>query len=117
MSEIPGTLNIMNDISRLDDDLLLKEGIANETQAKFAATSFLEDDCDLHSGDSIVVTGETVTAGKIRMSDARAASTAKKTASKARKRRKKAATGARTKGTAKQKKRRAPGKSKKANKK
>jgi hypothetical protein len=75
MDEIPGTLNIMNDISRLDGDLLLKAGIQNETQAKFAATSFLEDDRDLHTNDSIVVTGQRVSAGKIRMSDARAGST------------------------------------------
>jgi hypothetical protein len=106
----------MNDISRLDGDLLLKAGIADETQAKFAATSFLEDDRDLHSGP-IVVTGNRVPGGKIRMSDARAASPAKKAASKARKRAKKAATGARTKGTTKQKKPRATKSSKKASKK
>jgi len=75
MSEFSGTLNIMNDISRLNGDLLLKVGFPDETQAKFAATSFLEEDCDLHTNDSIVVTGEKVSAGKIRMSDARAAST------------------------------------------
>ena len=75
MSEFSGTLNIMSDISRLDGDLLLKVGIPDETQAKFAATSFLEADRHLHSNDSIVVTGERVSAGKIRMSDARAAAT------------------------------------------
>jgi len=65
----------MNNISRLNGDLLLRAGIPDETQAKFAATSFLENDRDLHTNDSVVVTGETVSPGKIRMSDARAAST------------------------------------------
>jgi hypothetical protein len=73
MSEFSGILNIINDISSLDGDLLLKADIADEEQAKFAATNFLEDDRDLHTDDDIVVTGEKA-AGKIRMSDARAAS-------------------------------------------
>lgn len=69
----PGTLNIMNDISRLNNDLLLKAEVSDETQAKFAATTFLELDRNLHSGQTIIVTGKNDGAGKIRMSDARAA--------------------------------------------
>lgn len=116
MSEIPGTLNIMNDISRLDGDLLLKAGITDETQAKFAATTFLEVDCDLHSGNSIVVTGETVAPGKIRMSNARAASTEALIAADVSEHRKKAAFAPTTEGTTKRK-RRVRRKSKKSDKK
>jgi len=113
MSEIPGTLHIMNDISRLDGDLLLKAGIPDETQAKFAATSFLEDERDLHNNDSIVVTGKAAS-GKIRMSDARAALTDELISAMAVRSR---ATAPKVEGSTKRKKRRVQGKVKKSGKK
>ncbi|HEY5883834.1 MAG TPA: hypothetical protein VIT88_04065 [Pyrinomonadaceae bacterium] len=115
MSEFSGTLHIFNDISRLNGDVLLRTGIPDETQAKSAATSFLEEERDLHDGDPAVVTGVRASPGKIRMSNARAASTDEFVASGEGKQRKKAAFAAKTEGLPKRKKGRVRGKSKKSN--
>ncbi|HKS30619.1 MAG TPA: hypothetical protein VJS44_22525 [Pyrinomonadaceae bacterium] len=75
MADFPGRLTVINGQSSLDNNLLLRPGIPDATQAISAATQFLLKTKKLMSGQSIIVTGNKGTFGSISvivMTDARA---------------------------------------------
>jgi hypothetical protein len=76
MPDFTGRLTVINSQSSLDNDLLLRAGIADPTQAIFAATQFLLKTKHLVSGQTIVVTGDRGSFGAVSiivMTDAQAA--------------------------------------------
>ena len=75
MPEFPGRLIVINGQSNLDNDLLVRAGFPDATQAIAAATQFLLKTRKLLSGQSIIVTGNKGSFGDISvivMTDARA---------------------------------------------
>lgn len=75
MADFSGRLTVINSQSSLDNDLLLRAGIPDATQAIFAATQFLLKTKKLLPGQMIKVTGDKGTFGSVSvivMSDARA---------------------------------------------
>lgn len=75
MDIFTGTLSIISHQSSLGTDLLMKAGIADPTQAMFAATQFLVKIKKLQSGQFIQVTGDRVpNVGIIIMQNAQPAS-------------------------------------------
>lgn len=77
MADFSGRLTVINSQSSLDNDLLLRAGIPDATQAIFAATQFLLKSRSLNPGQMIIVTGDRGTFGNVGvivMTDARGAS-------------------------------------------
>lgn len=77
MANFSGRLTVINSQSSLDNDLLLRAGIPDATQAIFAATQFLLKSRNLNPGQMIIVTGDRGTFGNVGvivMTDAHAAS-------------------------------------------
>lgn len=75
MADFSGRLTVINSQSSLDNDLLLRAGIPDATQAIFAATQFLLKTKKLISGQKIIVTGDKGSFGDVSvivMTDARA---------------------------------------------
>lgn len=65
MPDFKGRLTVINGQSSLNNDLLLRAGLPDATQAIFAATQFLLKTVGLISGQAIIVTGNKGSLGDV----------------------------------------------------